>query len=333
MMPSMTYFQAALSAPALHFKRLGKAEPLLHNGHPIVRRTYSAIETEIMLNGQRFLLFLPFKKEYILHIDKLESVTQERSRGPLLENRILYEELKLVDSLGNTHEFDVILQEFPQGMTLKEAVFHYRGEALKEAVRKMKARIDAVGFRHNNLTPSNVLICKSGVARPLRYWYASWELFSDNDISPLLDFIDQNSLHDADDRLHDLVVRDSEAEYVAKPDKYNEVTRLCKGHRYGFVDCDGRQITPFIYTWASEFQEGRAIVVKNGKMGAIDIRGRKVLHTIFKTLEFDVETGIFTATRDKYLYLFDYDGDKIRQINLQKEEEKKRKEESLTVNF
>ena len=313
----MTYFKEALSAPALHFKRLRRVEPLTFNGAPVVRRTHSAIETEIRWEGRRFMLYIPFRAESIHHIKELEAIANERSRGPLLENHIFYEEFTMVNSLGKSHKADVVLQEMPSGLTLKDAVNHYRAEDLRAAVQKMKSRLDAIGFCHNNLTPSNILICDSGVARPLRYWYAKWELFSDNDIAPLLDYINRNSHNGHDATLHPLIASDCEADYTATPTKRNIISRVCKGCRYGFIDSDGAPITPFEYSWASDFEEGRAIVAKNGKMGVINSNGKKVIPANYDHIEFDIDAGFFTATKDGYRYLKNYEGETIRRTKIE----------------
>ena len=315
----MTYFKEALSTPALHFKRLRLAEPLSFNGKPVVRRTHTAIETEIIWEGRRYLLYLPFHHQSIEHIEHLEHLARERSRGPLTENCILREELTMADSLGHHHCFDVILQALPSGITLKEAVAHYRADDLIAAVEKMKCRLDAIGFRHNNLTPSNIIVCDNGVVSPLRYWYAEWELFSDNDISQLVDFIESNRHKELDATLHSMLAQDCTAEY-STTSKHGNIIRLCRAHRYGFVDSDGVQIIPFIYSWASDFCEGRAIVSKGSKMGAIDEYGHKVIPVIYNSLEFDVETGFFSATRDNYRYLLNYEGEIVRRTKIEREE-------------
>jgi hypothetical protein len=310
----MTYFREALSAPALHFKRLRSAEPLLCNGEPIIRRTHSAIESEIVWEGRRYLLLLPFRQESIQRLEELESIALNRSRAPLLENRILHEELTMFDSLGHKHSFDIVLTELPSGVILKEAIACYRADDLREAICKMKERMDAIGFRHNNLKAENILICDSGTARPLRYWYAEWEIFSDNNIEHLLHFIDRNCAEGSSSL--PMMAHDCEAEYIAKSTRYDGTTRLCRGHRYGFADCDGRQITPFIYSWASEFKEGRAVVAKGSKMGAIDENGRSVIPIIYKSVEFDIETGFLHATNGGYHYLIDYEGRIIRRTKV-----------------
>jgi hypothetical protein len=226
----------------------------------------------------------------------------------------------MFDSVGHKHIFDIVLQELPLGITLKEAVTRYRANDLKAAIVKMKSRLDAIGFRHNNLKPENILICDSGIARPLRYWYADWELYSDNDISPLLDFIEQSSHPELDAALSPLPTQEKAMDGNAQPSKDGGVKLHYKGRHYGFVDGDGRQITPFIYSWASDFEEGRAIVAKNGKMGAIDCNGYKVIPVIYDSLEFDIETGFFTATRTPYRYLINYEGKIVRRTRIEENE-------------
>jgi len=320
-MLSMSYLKQALSAPELHFKRLGQAKPVYYNGAIAIGRTYSAIETEIEWNNRHYVLYIPNKRELIEHIAHLENISQERSRGPLIENRILYDEFIEFDAMGNKRYHDIILQEKPSGLMLKEAVSRYKIADLRTAINRMKSRLDAIGFRHNNLRPSNILICDSGVARPLRYWYAEWEVFSNNDISLLTEYLDKY-----DSAEHDLVklpLFPSENEDESTHIKEHEGIRLCyKCGRYGFVDCDGRQITPYIYTWAKDFNEGRAIVSKNNKVGVINNKGQKVISTIYENIDFDIETGLFTAKRDKYGYIFNYDGKRLRKWKIKEDSDK-----------
>ena len=312
MIPTMTYFEQALSAPDLHFKRLRQAEPSLLNGRPIVRRTHTAIESEILLEERRYLLSLPFRRESIRYIEELEMVSRDRSRGPMIECRIFYDELTMVDSLGRKHSFDVVLQEIPQGCMLSEAVHHYRAADLRRAVLNMKARMDSLGFCHQNLRPSNIALSERGTAHPLRYWYAEWKVFSDNDVSQLLEFIDKHDNKSMEAVKKPLVQQDDNHGESA-PKSCCGITRVCKGGNYGFVDDDGVQITPFIYSWASDFCEGRAIVAKGGKVGVIDSSGAKVIHSIYEKIDFDIETGWFIAIRGDYRYLISYDGDIIRR--------------------
>lgn len=312
MVPTMVQFKVALSAPARYFKRLKQAVPVLSDGSVIVRRTQLMMESEIVFEGRRFLLFLPFDAEDIGKIVEFEAEARERSRGPLLENHILHEELMMKDALGNIHFLDVFMQELPSGMILRDAVNHYCATDLREAVCKMKARLDAIDCYHKNLNPSNVIICDSGVARPLRYWNAEWRSLANNDISQLIDLIDSYSNGELGNGLPCLLARDCEEEYIAEPIVAQDNIRCCcKGHRYGFIDADGRKITDYIYSSPSEFCERRAIVSKNNKMGVINTRGESVIAVVYKSIEFDVKSGVFIATNNSNCHIFDYNGKRI----------------------
>lgn len=315
----MTYFKEALSAPKFYFRRLGEAKPLCRGDEVVVSCTYSAFEAEIEWKGRYYMLYLPSKPNVIERIEQVECEAKERSRGPLLENIVLYEELMLVNSAGHKEYFDVILQEKPKGMMLKDAVTHYKIADLRQAIYKMKARLDAVGFRHNNLRPANIIVCDSGVARPLRYWYAKWEVFSDNDISQLTEFLDEYDSVEGELARVPLFAADDEPENMPLSKQCEGIELRCKGGRYGFVDSDGRQITPYIYTHATAFREGRAVVAKNSKVGVINNRGKKVIPAIYDNIDFDIDTGLFTATLGKYGYIMNYDGSLVRRWEIDRD--------------
>lgn len=222
----------------------------------------------------------------------------------------------MVDSTGRSDLFDIILQEIPCGKSFSNAVLHYRSEDLRNAIQEMKQELDTIGFCHNNLRPTNIIICDNGVACPLRYWYAEIDDFTNNNISLLEAYIDQHYNADLDATKAPLFKFEESEEYT--PTSSEGITRHLRGGKYGFRYYDGSQITPFIYTWASDFREGRAVVARNGKMGAINNLGEKVIPIIYKQLEFDIESGTFTASRDKYHYLIDYDGKMISRTTIDK---------------
>ncbi len=315
----MTYFEQALSAPELHIKRLRQIERVLVDDRLSVKCSHHAIEAEIIWEERHYILSLPFYRESIRHIEELNEIAYDRSIGPLLHHRIFYDELTLVDSIGHNHSFDVVLQELPEGTIFSKAVDMFKGEELRQAIVKMKDRLDNIGFLHGNLRPYNVIICNSGIARPLRYWYAKWERSSNNDISKLVEALDAAS-YLPDEYKQSMILGDDVAEYNT-PKFHEGIKRLCRGGRYGFIDYEGNQVTPYIYSWASDFYEGRAVVSNNNKYGAIDNQGKKVIPVIYHTLEFDIKTGLFTATMKPYHYIIDYNGKIIRRTKIEEETE------------
>lgn len=310
---TITAFEQALSTPLLHFKRLRQIEIVRHsNNRPIVRSTKNAFEAEIIWCGRRYLLFLPTRYEAIRHIEMLEETLRDRRQGPLINNQIFYEEITLFDSVGRKHLLDVIIQEIPEGMMLDKAVLHYKSEDLRKAVLLLKERLDSIDFLHRNLRPSNIVVCKSGVLRPLRYWHAEWKELSNNKIEPLIELIDKFASSESD-RVKAPLISTTNIDDTTKPSFCGGITRKFKCGRYGFIDEDNRPLTKFIYSWASEFKEGRAIVANNGKMGAINNLGKKVVQAKYKSLEFDVQTGNFTGISNNTIYTLDYDGNIVHR--------------------
>lgn len=310
----MIYFEQALSRPELHFKRLKQIKPILCDGKVNIWRTYGAMEAQVMWGGHRYLLFLPFRSEILINLESVEVEARERSRGPLLESRIFRDEMVYCDNFGRKHLLDIVLQEFPDGMMLAEAVRQFCADDLLEAVMRMKKRLDDIGFNHGNLHPNNIIICSSGIARPLRYWYAKWYDFTDNDIDKVVAHIESYRGVDTQ-RLVSCVETENGGDYEREG-----IVRKYKCGRYGFEDIDGNRITDYSYSWASNFCEGYAIVKQRGKMGVINREGLKLINSIYSDLKFDVKTGTFVGINGKYRYIIDYNGSIKHRFPIEEEE-------------
>ena len=276
-----------------------------------INRTHCAIETEIEWNGRRYLLMTPFLEEKVRHIEELQANIKAEGCGLLIENQILYEEILLTNSVGEQRLVPAILQDTTNGTPLTQAVNIFKSKDLRSAVERMKQRLDVIGFDHKNLRPSNILIYNNGTARPLRYWYAEWVDAADNNIDAALAYIREHE--DLGNRSFN--IEDIEEEVIER--EYEGIRRVCHRNRYGFVDSDGRSVTPFIYTYASHFSEGRAIVCRGNKMGAISNNGEIVVPIIYKSLRFDTSTGNFYAEDEQRRYTLNYQGKILHRENFE----------------
>ena len=303
----MTYFRMALSAPQLHFRQLKQIEPCYCNGSIDIKQTSRTIEAFVMLNERRYLLSIPIGNDIIPNIERIEDELRNRRQGPLINTRIFYDELTLTDSAGYRHKYSILLQEIPNGKILTEAVYYYSAATLHSAIRTMKSRLDAIGFLHNNLHAGNIVICNDGIARPLRYHYAQWLDYTNNTTDALHKFIDESTTSTLSDTEVDYVGNTTNGSTLSEH-KHNGLVRKFKCGLYGFEDGEGNRVTKFEFTWAGEFQEGRAIVAKNHKMGAIDCNGKRVISIRYSSLEFDVVTGNFIGCCNGYRYIINYDG-------------------------
>ena len=307
MLATMISVNTALLYRDRYFARLRNSQPANGHNSMSVSRTHSAIETEIEWNERRYLLMVPFRTEGLRHIEELQTRTRSEGLGALIENQILYDELLITDSFGNNSYLPVILQDTTNGIVLTDAVKIFNGKALVNAVEQMKQRLDAIGFDHKNLRPSNILIYGNGTARPLRYWYAEWGDEANNNIDEALAYIHQ---HEGIGE-RGFAPEDIDEEHCDR--EYEGIRRVFHRNKYGFVDSDGQVVTPCIYSFAGHFHEGRAIVCKNGKMGAIDNEGHSVVPIVYKSLRFDIHTGLFYAYDGVYHYTLNYEGEILQR--------------------
>lgn len=71
----------------------------------------------------------------------------------------------------------------------------------------------------------------------------------------------------------------------------DDLTKVRKNGRYGFIDADRREVIPLIYEAAWNFRDGLARVRKNGgKYGFIDMTGKEVVPIIYDSAE-DFKNG------------------------------------------
>ena len=82
---------------------------------------------------------------------------------------------------------------------------------------------------------------------------------------------------------------------------------------YGFgVQAEGLRVAiPFVYLWADDFREGRAVVETEQGVGVIDKRGCEILPAVFDDVRYDVSAGCFEAQLDEQRLLFGYAGEPI----------------------
>ena len=72
-----------------------------------------------------------------------------------------------------------------------------------------------------------------------------------------------------------------------------------------------RVAIPFVYLWADDFREGRAVVETEQGVGVIDKRGCEILPAVFDDVRYDVSAGCFEARLDEQQLLFGYAGEPI----------------------
>ena len=79
--------------------------------------------------------------------------------------------------------------------------------------------------------------------------------------------------------------------------------------KWGYIDGEGRVVLPFQYKWASDFAEGRAVVVvPSGTYALIDKTGREILPAMYELMEWDAAHGVAKVSYEGVFGLVDRNG-------------------------
>ena len=304
----MTSFERAIATPITYFRHLHHLRPRVVGGCAVVRRTYFAAEAEVEWEGRSYLLFMPFRREAISHIERLELQMAGVEAPFICRHRIFHNEMLVPQIGGEPTYVDIILQEIPCGMTLVEAQRYYSVAELSHKLHCLEREMNAVGFLHNNLSPYNIILEPGGHLRLVRYWYADFMSNCYDDFDALI-----ASLTEPQTPLR--LLNDTLATYDApSPTRHlhlkDGMSRIFCDGKVGFVDEDGVEVIPPTYSYADDFEEGRAVVSNEElKMGVIDKSGNVVVPLIYDDISFDVEQALFFACKGDVLYVLDYCGE------------------------
>ena len=307
MLPSACAFERAIETPTKYFRCLQHIQPHLHGGRAVVRRTYLAVEAEVEWEGRDYLLLMPFHRESLTHIEELAAKMQDVEAAFLCRCQIFYNEMLVVSSGGETCRVDVILQELPDGVALSDRSSYFSVAELSYKISELANEMRRVGFCHNNLRPENVVVGRDGSLHLLRYWYAEFGADANDDFSTISETL---GLTLSVAELHD-VGCGYEAKSKLPPLRERDgMVRFCRNGKFGFCDGEGAEVVASIYSYACDFEEGRAVVAdEESRMGVIDKEGVVVVPIIYDDIVFDMERGVFFAYKGDLLYTIDYCGE------------------------
>ena len=311
-LPTMTSFERAVDTPTKYFRHLHHLRLRVVDGRAVVRRTYSAAEAEVEWEGRNYLLFMPFRREALSHIEQFDLQMASVEAPFICRHRIFHNEMLVPQMGGEASYVDIILQELPEGMSLVEAQRYYSVAELSHKLYRLERDMAAVGFLHNNLSPYNIILDDGGNLRLVRYWYADFSTSRYDDFEALI-----ASLAEPQTPLR--LLNDTLATYATpsptpQPRIKDGMSRIFRNGKVGFADEDGVEVIPPIYCYADDFEEGRAIVSNESmKMGVIDKSGNIVVPLIYDDISFDVEQALFFACKGKMLCVLDYCGEELSQ--------------------
>lgn len=78
--------------------------------------------------------------------------------------------------------------------------------------------------------------------------------------------------------------------------------RVVKDGKFGFIDRDGNEITPFIYTDANDFHRGVAAVRRNDGWGFINLSGKEIVECDYDNVGYETIEGLNATLNDETVY-------------------------------
>ena len=301
------------------------------NGMPRMVRTTRFAEAEIEWRGERWLAAMPLTPAALPRIERTASVLRRMNTEHLTQFRILPEEMRWTDALGNERRTGLVLQQLP-GREFAEALLTEDKTVLLAALDTLREALRELEFTHNNLRESN-LRWHRGRIIPIRYYDARIGAAENGGADA--EAFEALKRRIAEAPMPRQSVNDVEA-------VYNPVRKLT-GHRwtshvfeglvcvedeggFGFVDTDNNPVIPSQFLWAGDFHEGRAEVQTRTGMGLIDREGGYVIPPEYEIVDYDPAVSIVHVRHGGRWALFDYLGRRLTEFGREDMQEPVRQE-------
>ncbi len=311
--PTIGIFKEALECPADHFRTLRGIVPVRRGGKTAVSRTARFAEAEVYLDGSRHLICAPLTRTATASVEQTAEKLRYIESDFLCEYRLLYSKMTFVDELGRTCDCDIVLQRLPDGEALDIRTTTCDSRRLGAMLDALKAEFGHIGFTHNNLKPSNLIIGDDGRLHPIRYHYAEIGSSCRDDFAPLYEAVGSGENPVAGDvsAAYGTTGNDGETLFAM----HEGLRRICRGERYGFIDEAGNIAIPIRYLWADDFREGRAVVESENGLGLIDKSGREVIAAIYDDVCYDPVGGESEVRLGGLSAVFSYDGRQLDEFS------------------
>lgn len=254
--------------------------------------------------GERLLVAVPLRSEYIDTPAKIEERLKSLSSPILGSIKVLRGELRYIDSLGRECFADVVVQPLPSGERFGRECT-YPATEQHRLLDELWQEMERVGVTHGNLRPENLIVGDDGHLHPLRYYYARFGEGCKDDFSLLHDMVVPDDVRVPEPDYRSLVGVSGPFESYTPQDG---IMRVLADERYFFVDVYSGERLPGEYLWATDFYEGRAIVETEEGVGVITADGSYLIPNTYHDIEFDNCLGIFFARFGDSVQRYDYCG-------------------------
>ena len=279
-----------------------------------VRRSTYFAEAEVVCDAERYLLYIPLALSSMHRAERFIPLHRHLITSFVPRLEILRSEMQYEDSVGRTMACDILREPLPDGESFADALAAVADEQeakrMLDSIDELQGALLLADLSHNAVREENIIICRDGSARLLRWYYATEGVGGDDAAF--------DALREKIRSLSDATLREP------APLAYNVETTF-DNHLYvrpiheglaaveettgwGFVDSANRMVIEPRFSWVGDFAEGRAEVQTSAGMGVINREGGFVVPALYDSVEYDSRSGCTTAWRGDERVVFNYEG-------------------------
>ena len=259
-------------------------------------RTTHFAECRAVINRRKVMIYAPITIKAMSIAERAYSTLRGKPSELVGTFDILHNELNRKTS--------IIIENIPQGETLESAMLTMTQSKLLGGLSELNERMHLANISHNNLRKHNIFVDPDGHWHPVRLYTTTKGYGSD--IEQLHTLRTEIESHAPDDRCLNEPISSYHTEYIPLREGRR---RVVTAEGVGFTDAEGNIVIAPRYAWASDFDEGRAMVMTVEKrMGLIDTSGSEIIKAEYEIVEYSAKDGNSWVRQNNLWALFDYSG-------------------------
>lgn len=310
-------FREALAAPEQHFRTINS--DIKADLTTLCCTTHFA-ECKVLHREHELMLYAPITSRAMKLARRAQKALMTAFESHLRTMMILRSEMKCHSKMDQ--ECPIIVEDISGLTPLDKGLNLSKILNFKSGIEELAAMLKYYDISHNNLTTGNILFDDNGRLYPIRQYYTTMGFGGDNlAFGEILTEI-MSHIPKKRNNIEELFKYDTKRLKKAHIVENRQIFNTERG--LGYKNERGKVVIEDIYSWATDFYEGRAVIGKNNKFGVIDRDGKEILPLIYDHIDYDRTTCGFKVLLDKQVAEFNYSGEQITEWELDKKYYKRR---------
>ncbi len=309
-----TFKQALLSQQP--FSTMHQARVAERDGDIVINRTYHFAEARIEWQGGECIIMIPIGEESSRELLNRVAHLKQSPLQHLVEYSLLKKELIYTNHFGEEQEADLIMYRLPEATPLSEVIA--RGEVdfqkLYDSTFPLEELFEEARVCHNNLKESNLMVNNKGELLPIRFDYATLSRTAEEvnkEFNSLREWITSQSTKPIIPSTKRASTKRIGRKFDSIEGEFEGLRKVAVDGKYGYIDSNGHQAIPAIYSQAENFHEGRAAVTLEERMGLIDCYGKTIIEPLYDIVDYNTRSGYARVKSGDKWAIFSHNGEQV----------------------